>query len=86
MGYAALYSAGGGSPDPYAAKQAVRFGFGLVMMLGLALVDIRVLAKLAWPLYGIAVVLLVLVLKIGHVGKGRSAGSISPGCSCSRPS
>ena len=70
VGYAALYSAGGGSPDPYAAKQAVRFGFGLVMMLCLALVDIRVLAKLAWPLYAIAVGLLVLVLKIGHVGKG----------------
>ena len=70
VGYAALYSAAGGSPDPYAAKQAVRFGFGLVMMLCLALVDIRVLAKLAWPLYGLALGLLVLVLKIGHVGKG----------------
>ena len=70
VGYAALYSAAGGSPDPYASKQAVRFGFGLVMMLCLALVDIRVLAKLAWPLYGVALGLLVLVLKIGHVGKG----------------
>jgi rod shape determining protein RodA len=70
VGYAALYSAAGGSPDPYAAKQAVRFGFGLVMMLCLALVDIRILAKCAWPLYGVALGLLVLVLKIGHVGKG----------------
>jgi rod shape determining protein RodA len=70
VGYAALYSAAGGSPEPYAARQAVRFGFGLVMMLCLALVDIRILAKMAWPLYGVALGLLVLVLKMGHVGKG----------------
>jgi rod shape determining protein RodA len=70
VGYAALYSAAGGSPEPYASRQAVRFGFGLVMMLCLALVDIRILAKLAWPLYGVALALLILVLKIGHVGKG----------------
>jgi rod shape determining protein RodA len=70
VGYIALYSAAGGSPEPYAAKQAVRFGFGLVMMLCVALVDIRILARLAWPLYGVALGLLVLVLKMGHVGKG----------------
>ncbi len=70
VGYAALYSAAGGSPEPYAGRQAVRFAFGVVMMLCVALVDIRILARLAWPLYGIALALLVLVLKIGHVGKG----------------
>ena len=51
VGYAALYSAAGGSPDPYASKQAIRFAFGLVMMLCLALVDIRIIERLAWPLY-----------------------------------
>ena len=70
VGYAALYSAAGGSPEPYAARQAVRFGFGLVMMLCVALIDIRILARLAWPLYGVALSLLLLVLKMGHVGKG----------------
>ncbi len=70
IGYMALYSAAGGSPEPYAARQAVRFGFGLVMMLCVALVDIRIIARLAWPLYGVSLALLVLVLKIGHVGKG----------------
>ena len=70
VGYAALYSAAGGSPEPYAARQAIRFGFGLVMMLCVALVDIRILAKLAWPLYGMSLTLLVLVLKFGHSGKG----------------
>ena len=70
VGYVALYSAGGGSPDPYAGRQAIRFGFGLVMMLCVALVDIRIIARLAWPLYGVALGLLLLVLKMGHVGKG----------------
>jgi len=70
VGYAALYSAAGGSAQPYAARQAIRFAFGLAMMLGLALVDIRLLARVAWPLYGVALGLLALVLRVGHVGKG----------------
>ncbi len=70
VGYAALYSAAGGAPRPYAAPQTVRFAAGLVMMLVLALTDIRALALLAWPLYAISIALLVLVLRIGHVGKG----------------
>jgi rod shape determining protein RodA len=70
VGYAALYSAGGGSPEPYAATHIIRFGFGLVLMLCLALVDIRFIARLSWPSYVVGIGLLVLVLRIGHVGKG----------------
>ncbi len=70
VGYAALYSAAGGSPDPYASKQAIRFAFGLVMMLCIALVDIRFIERLAWPFYAISLALLALVLRVGHVGKG----------------
>ncbi len=68
-GYVALYSAGGG-PEPYAWRHALRFGFSLVMMLSIAMLDIRFIAKFSWPFYGFALVLLVLVLKMGHVGKG----------------
>jgi len=68
-GYIALYSAGGG-PEPYAWRHGLRFGFSLVMMLSLAMVDIRIIAKFSWPIYGLSLILLVLVLKIGHVGKG----------------
>ncbi len=70
VGYAALYSAAGGSPDPYASRQALRFAFGLVMMLAISVVDIRFIARLAWPVYLVSVALLVLVLRMGHVGKG----------------
>jgi rod shape determining protein RodA len=70
VGYMALYSAAGGSPEPYAARHAVRFAIGLVIMLGIGLIDIRFIAKLAWPAWAGGVFLLVLVLRIGHVGKG----------------
>lgn len=70
VGYAALYSAAGGSPEPYAAKQTLRFAFGLFLMVGIALIDIRFIARLAWPAYAVGVTLLVLVLRMGHVGKG----------------
>jgi rod shape determining protein RodA len=70
IGYVALYSAGGGAPEPYAARHAIRFGFGLVIMLGLALVDIRVIARFAWLAYAGGLALLVLVLLHGNVGKG----------------
>ncbi len=70
VGYVALTSAAGGAPEPYATRHALRFGFGLMLMLGVALIDIRFIARLAWPFYGATIALLVLVDRLGHVGKG----------------
>ncbi len=70
VGYVALYSAGGGSPEPYATRHILRFAFGLALMLGIAVVDIRLIARLAWPAYFLGVGLLLLVMRMGHVGKG----------------
>ena len=70
VGYAALFSAAGGADEPYAARHVLRFVTGLVLMIGIALVDIRFLARLAWPSYLVSLVLLVLVMRYGHVGKG----------------
>ena len=70
VGYTALYSAAGGSPDPYAFRHALRFCFGAVLMLGIALIDIRFIAKLSWLAYAAGVGLLIAVLRMGHVGKG----------------
>jgi rod shape determining protein RodA len=69
VGYFALYSAGGG-PEPFAARHALRFAFGVVLMVGIALVDIRLFVRLAWPAWVGGVVLLALVLRVGHTGKG----------------
>jgi rod shape determining protein RodA len=70
VGYVALYSAAGGSAEPYATRHIVRFAFGLLLMVCIALVDIRVIARLSWVAYAFGIVLLLLVLKVGHVGKG----------------
>ncbi len=70
VGYAALYSAGGGSPEPYASRHILRFAFGLMLMLSIALVDIRFIARLSWFAYAGGVTLLLLVMHMGHVGKG----------------
>lgn len=70
VGYVALYSAGGGAPEPYAAKHAIRFGFGLVLMLSIALVDIRLIARCAWLGYAGGIGLLVAVALHGQVGGG----------------
>lgn len=69
VGYVALYSAGGGS-EPYAARHVLRFALCIGLMLTIALIDIRWLARLAWPSYLISLALLVVVARYGHVGKG----------------
>lgn len=68
IGYATLYSAGGGSGEPYANGQIIRFAGALVMMICIALVDIRVIEKFSWPAWIFGVLLLAFVLKFGHVG------------------
>lgn len=70
VGYTALYSAAGGSPEPYATRHIVRFAIGLLVTICIALTDIRFIARLSWIAYAGGVGLLILVLKAGHVGKG----------------
>jgi rod shape determining protein RodA len=70
VGYAMLYSAAGGNPEPWAFRHGLRFGFGLLLMLGIAMIDIRIILRFAWPLYAVGVGLLVLVALHGEVGKG----------------
>ena len=70
VGYIVLYSAGGGAAEPYAGRHAIRFGFGLVMMLTIAMIDIRIIARLAWVGWLGGVALLVAVLIMGNIGKG----------------
>lgn len=59
-----------GSFDPWASRQLVRFCFGLFVMLGIGLVDIRLWMKLAYPAYGAALILLVAVELYGVTGMG----------------
>jgi rod shape determining protein RodA len=70
IGFATLYSAAQGSLEPWALKQMFRFGVGMALMIGVAMVDIRFWMRNAYTLYVIAMVLLVLVEVKGTVGMG----------------
>ncbi len=70
IGFAALYSAAGGSFSPCASKQMIRFSIGLVGMFIIALIDIRWWYKLAWPVYFSGFFLLLVVEVMGHIGMG----------------
>ncbi len=70
IGFLALFSAGGGHLDPYASKHIVRFSVGFVGMLITAFISIRYWRALAWPLYGLSLVMLLYVDIRGHIGMG----------------
>ncbi|MGI9385251.1 MAG: FtsW/RodA/SpoVE family cell cycle protein, partial [Methyloligellaceae bacterium] len=65
IGVAALYSVAGGSFEPWAERQVIRFCVGLGFLFLVALVDIRVWLNAAYPIYGLALALLVAVPIIG---------------------
>ncbi|MDD3287528.1 MAG: rod shape-determining protein RodA [Alphaproteobacteria bacterium] len=69
-GVALLYSAGGMSWQPWAGAQLTRFLAGLVVMMIIALINIRLWLKIAYPLYGIMLLLLIVVELMGHSGMG----------------
>jgi rod shape determining protein RodA len=70
IGFSMLYSVAGGHIMPWALPQIVRFLVGLLLLIAVAMVDIRVWMSLAYPAYGISLFLLVVVEVAGHVGLG----------------
>ena len=73
-----LYSASGKSWDML-MKQATSFGLGLGMMVVIAQIEPRFMARWVPLGYLVGVALLVVVDVIGHDAKGRRAGSTSRG-------
>ena len=70
VGFAMLYSAANGSMTPWASRQMIRFGVGLVLMFALALSDIRLWIRYAYVIYLGALLLLMAVEVMGVVGMG----------------
>jgi rod shape determining protein RodA len=70
IGCAMLYSAAEGSIDPWASRQAVRFGAGLLLMFAVALIDVRIWFRYAYGFYFGALVLLGAVEFVGTAGMG----------------
>ncbi|MED5395976.1 MAG: rod shape-determining protein RodA [Pseudomonadota bacterium] len=70
VGVAMLYSAAGGSVDPWASRHAIRFGVGLVVLVTVALVDIHMWFRYAYAFYAISLLLLATVEILGSIGMG----------------
>lgn len=66
VGALMLYSVGGSSWQPWAANHLIRVAVCLVIMLILALVDLRVWFAAAYPIYALALLLLVAVELFGY--------------------
>jgi rod shape determining protein RodA len=65
-----LFSIAGGSWEPWADKHLLRFGIYFILMIALALVDLRVWFSLAYPIYGVGLLLLVAVALVGDSSLG----------------
>lgn len=70
VGYLLLYSAGGGSHEPWAWRHGVRLAFGASVMLAVALIDLRLWFRIAYPLFAVVLVMLVAVDLVGNLSKG----------------
>ncbi len=70
IGFAMLYSAAGGALDPWTLRQVARFGVSIMLMLAVAVTDIRIWLRYAYLLYFLVLALLVAVELIGIMGMG----------------
>jgi rod shape determining protein RodA len=70
VGFAMLDSVAGGNLSPWASPQILRFMVGCLVLVAVAIVDVRVWMGLAYPAYLVSLLLLVAVVIAGHVGLG----------------
>jgi len=70
IGFAMLYSVAGGHFEPWAKQQMLRFIAGFLVLIVVACIDIRIWMALAYPAYAVALILLIVVELVGHVGLG----------------
>ena len=70
IGTMTLYSAANGSWEPWAVRHISRFGVALLVMFGLAMIDIRYYYHCAYAFYFVTLFLLFVVEITGHIGMG----------------
>lgn len=70
VGIAMLYSAAGGDMEPWAIRQLVRFIVALGILVVVAVSDIRLWLRWAYPIYFVSLLLLVVVDFAGVIGMG----------------
>jgi rod shape determining protein RodA len=70
IGLLTLYSAAGGAVNPWALKQAFIFLVFLTIAVGMSWIRESSVKNVAFPLYAVVLLLLILVELLGFVGKG----------------
>lgn len=70
FGTAVLYSAAGGSLQPFALNHLLRFSLFLMMALVISYVPRDIVLYASYPIYGVVLILLVLVEALGAIGGG----------------
>ena len=70
IGLLMLYSAGHGKMDPWMIRQLKFYIAFLPIMFFIALIDIKIWYKLAYPMYLFGIILLLLVAVVGHNALG----------------
>lgn len=70
IGFSVQYSAAEGNFDPWASKQILRFCLLFPLMIVIAIIDIKVWYRLAYPIYAIVLVLLIFTEIHGTTAMG----------------
>ena len=70
FGAAVLYSAAGGSFNPWAAKHIIRFLVFLAMAIVFSRLPLDFWKQVTFPIYGVLIILLLIVEMVGFVGGG----------------
>ena len=70
IGILTLYSAAGGSFQPWAMKQGLIFLFFLTVAVAMSWMKESTIKQAAFPVYAVVLAMLILVEMIGFVGKG----------------
>lgn len=70
IGWGLLISAAGGDLHVWASKQIIRFSVGAIIMVAIALVDLRWWLHFSYFFYGFSLLLLCGVEFLGFIGKG----------------
>ena len=70
IGFAMLYSAANGSWQPWAERQLLRYAVAALLMLAVAVVDIRLWLRAAYTFYALTLLLLIAVQVRGAIGMG----------------
>lgn len=70
IGFAMLYSVADGSFSPWALRQMIRFALGAGIMVVVAVIDLRLWMRVAYPMYAVALALVAAVDIVGFKGMG----------------